>query len=103
KDTNKYYKTYICNIEQEYNNNFKESLSFGIGNEVYEFSQIHTSFLEAQETFDISKDHGEKEFLEIYRPRNFEELLQLLPEDKVRPFVISTLVELAFPANTKDK
>src|SRR5699024_9569225 len=35
--------------------------------------------------------------------RNFEELLQLLPEDKVRPFVFSTLAELSFTANTKDK
>ena len=43
------------------------------------------------------------EFLEVYRPRNFEELLQLLPQDKVRPFVHSTLGDLAFPSNTKDK
>ncbi|HIW38676.1 MAG TPA: PucR family transcriptional regulator ligand-binding domain-containing protein [Candidatus Jeotgalicoccus stercoravium] len=103
QDRHEYYQAYCRHLQQEYKKYFKESLSFGIGNEVSEFSQIHTSFLEAQETFDISKDHGEKEFLEIYRPRNFEELLQLLPADKVRPFVISTLGELAFPANTKDK
>src|SRR5699024_6098349 len=103
QDRHEYYQAYCRHLQQEYKKYFKESLSSGIGNEVSEFSQIHTSFLEAQKTFDISKDHGEKEYLEIYRTRNSEELLQLIPEDKVRPFVISTLGELAFPANTKDK
>jgi Regulator of polyketide synthase expression len=81
----------------------KSHCPFGIGNEVSDFTQIHSSFVEALETFDLCKDEGKREFLEIYRPRNFEELLQLLPQDKVRPFVLSTLGELAFPSNTKDK
>lgn len=103
QDKHEYYEAYCRHLQQEYKKFFKESLSFGIGNEVSDFTQIHSSFVEALETFDLCKDEGKREFLEIYRPRNFEELLQLLPQDKVRPFVLSTLGELAFPSNTKDK
>src|SRR5699024_5840375 len=62
QDRHEYYQAYCRHLQQEYKKYFKESLSFVIGNEVSEFSQIHNSLLEAQETFDISKDHGEKEF-----------------------------------------
>lgn len=103
QDKHEYYLAYCRHLQQEYKKYFKESLSFGIGNEVSDFTQIHSSFLEAQETYDTNSKDGQTEFLEVYRPRNFEELLQLIPQDKVRPFVLNTLGELAFPTTTKDK
>lgn len=103
QERHEYYQAYCRHLQKEYKKFFRESLSFGIGNEVSDFTQIHSSFVEAEETYDISHNRGDKEFLEVYRPRNFEELLQLISPDKVRPFVVNTLGDLAFPTNTKDK
>ncbi|CAD2076535.1 PucR family transcriptional regulator [Phocicoccus pinnipedialis] len=98
-----YYIPYLKYLQQEYKRFFKESLSFGIGNEVTEISQIGSAFLEALETYNTHYSEGKMEFLEKYRTRNLEELMQLLPFDKLRPFVNYTLGDLAFPTNTKDK
>lgn len=98
-----YYLPYLKHLQKEYKKFFRDSLSFGIGNEVSELSQIGSAFLEALETYNIHNSEGSMEFLEKYRTRNLEELMQLLPVDKLRPFVTYTLGDLAFPTNTKDK
>lgn len=98
-----YYLPYLKHLQKEYKKFFKDSLSFGIGNEVSELSQIGSAFLEALETYNIHNKDGDIEFLEKYRTRNLEELMQLLPIEKLRPFVNYTLGDLAFPTATKDK
>ncbi|WP_414048936.1 PucR family transcriptional regulator [Macrococcus animalis] len=97
------YIEYCKFLQKEYSKVFNSSLSFGIGNQVTDFKQITLSFIEANEVYDTHNKSYVREFIEIYRSKNVEELLQLIPVDKLRPFVIYTLGPLAYPQNTKDK
>ncbi|QLK85370.1 PucR family transcriptional regulator [Staphylococcus sp. 17KM0847] len=97
------YIEYCKFLQKEYKKIFNSSLSFGIGNQVTDFKQISLSFIEANEVYDTHNNSYVKEFIEIYRSKNVEELLQLIPVDKLRPFVIYTLGPLAYPTQTKDK
>lgn len=103
QEKHEHYITFLKQLQNEYYNFFNETLSFGIGNEVTDLSQIHSSFYEALETFNSYKTDNKKAFIERYRTRNLEEILMLVPFDKLRPYVLHTLGELAFPTNTRDK
>lgn len=43
------------------------------------------------------------EFIESYKSKSVEELLQLIPTNKLKPFIIYTLGPLAYPQTTKEK
>ncbi|WP_152655984.1 PucR family transcriptional regulator [Oceanobacillus sp. CFH 90083] len=98
-----YYLEYCKYIQKEYQNFFDSTLSFGIGNEVSELSQLPLSYFEANEAYDNKYERGEKEFIELYKSKSVEELLQLIPTNKLKPFIIYTLGPLAYPKTTKEK
>ncbi|WP_182070917.1 PucR family transcriptional regulator [Bacillus haynesii] len=98
-----YYLEYCRYIQKEYQLFFNSSLSFGIGNEVSELSQLPLSFFEANEAYDNKYEQGEIEFVEPYKSKSVEELLQLIPTNKLKPFIIYTLGPLAYPQTTKEK
>ena len=97
------YIEYCKFLQKEYKKFFNSSLSFGIGNQVTDFKQITLSFIEANEVYDTHNESYLREFIEIYRSKSVEELLQLIPVDKLRPFVNYTLGPLAYPHKAKDK
>ncbi|GGP13105.1 PucR family transcriptional regulator [Oceanobacillus neutriphilus] len=98
-----YYLEYCKYIQKEYHLFFNSSLSFGIGNEVTELSQLPLSYFEANEAYDNKYDQGENEFIEFYKSKSVEELLQLIPASKLKPFIMYTLGSLAYPQTTKEK
>lgn len=97
------YIDYCKFLQKEYKKHFNSSLSFGIGNQVSDFKQITMSFTEANEIYDSYNASYKREFMELYRSKSVEELLQLIPVDKLRPFVNYTLGKLAYPKQTKYK
>ncbi|MDE9798582.1 PucR family transcriptional regulator [Staphylococcus delphini] len=98
-----YYLDYCRFLQKEYQKHFNSTISFGIGHEVTDFKQIPMSFVEANDIYDTYVEKEEKEFLNTYKSKNVEELLQLVPTDKLRPFVTYTLGPLAYPDNPKDQ
>src|SRR5699024_1903601 len=78
-------------------------ISLGVGNAVSEFSQLPSSFFEANEAYEDEAEKGEKAFLKVYKSKSVQELLQLIPESKLKPFITYTLGPLAYPIKTKDK
>ncbi|MEB2279527.1 PucR family transcriptional regulator ligand-binding domain-containing protein [Lysinibacillus xylanilyticus] len=98
-----YYLDYCKYLNKEYQKFFNNSLSFGIGNEVSEFSQLPLSYFEANEAFDNKFENGELGFIELYKSKSVEELLQLIPANKLKPFITYTLGSLAYPKTTKEK
>ena len=97
-----YYLDYLRRIQKDYPNYFEGSISFGVGNEISDFSQLPHSFFEANEAYEAMADKHEKQFLEFYRSKNISELLELIPQEKLQPFVQHTLGSLSYPKNKKD-
>ncbi|MFJ8511712.1 hypothetical protein [Lysinibacillus xylanilyticus] len=98
-----YYLDYCKYLQKEYKKLFNSTLSFSIGNEVTEFSQLPLSYFEANEAFDHKSESGEVRFIELYKSKSVEELLQLIPAIKLKPFITYTLGSLAYPKTTKEK
>lgn len=98
-----YYLNYLKHIQQEYHEFFDSSISFGIGNRVTEFSQLSTSFMEANEAYESGLDKARKAFMNFYQSKSMKELLQLLPPSKLKPFIQHTLGDLAYPKTKKDE
>lgn len=98
-----YFLEYCEYLQKEYQLFFNSSLSFGIGNEVTDLSQLPLSYFEANEAYDNKYDQGKVKFIEFYKSKNVEELLQLIPASKLKPFIMYTLGSLAYPQTTKEK
>lgn len=98
-----YYLDYCKFIQNEYTKYFCGNISIGVGNAVSEFSQLPSSFFEANEAYEDEAEKGEKAFLKVYKSKSVQELLQLIPESKLKPFITYTLGPLAYPKKTKDK
>ncbi|GGI43006.1 PucR family transcriptional regulator [Mammaliicoccus stepanovicii] len=98
-----YYLDYCKYIQKEYTKFFEGNISLGVGNAVSEFSQLPSSFYEANEAYETEVDKGNKAFLNVYKSKNIQELLQLIPESKLKPFITYTLGTLAYPKKTKEK
>ncbi|MEY9970741.1 purine catabolism regulator [Lysinibacillus sp. RC46] len=98
-----YYLDYCKYLQKEYQKLFNSTLSFGIGNEVTEFSQLPLSYFEANEAFDHKFESDEVGYIELYKSKSVEELLQLIPANKLKPFITYTLGSLAYPKTTKVK
>ncbi|KTW10598.1 PucR family transcriptional regulator, partial [Mammaliicoccus sciuri] len=92
----------IERLQISYNDYFEDQISFGIGNEVTEFSQLPSSFFEASEAFENGLFNNEKSFISQYHSKDIQELLQLIPQEKLLPFVKHTLGPLSYPKTKKD-
>ncbi|MBO1198748.1 PucR family transcriptional regulator ligand-binding domain-containing protein [Staphylococcus simiae] len=97
-----YFWDYLKLIQQEFHNFFEGSLSFGVGNEVTEFSQLPYSYFEASEALNNIRAKGQFEQIESYRSKDISELLQLIPSNKLIPFIKYTLGDLAKPKTKKE-
>lgn len=98
-----YYLNYLKHIQKEYHEFFDSSISFGIGNKVTEFTQLSTSFMEANEAYEVGLDKMRKEFMNFYQSKSMKELLQLIPPSKLKPFIQHTLGDLSYPKTKKDE
>ena len=97
-----YYYDYLQQIQQEYPKHFDGNISFGIGNEVTEFTQLASSFFEANEAYENALLNNQREFISDYHSKDIKELLQLIPKEKLQPFVKHTLGPLSHPSTKKD-
>lgn len=97
-----YYYDYLQQIQQEYPKYFDGNISFGIGNEVTEFTQLASSFFEANEAYENALLNNQREFISDYHSKDIKELLQLIPKEKLQPFVKHTLGPLSHPSTKKD-
>src|SRR5699024_10687277 len=97
-----YYFEYLKKIQQGYSEYFDDTISFGIGNEVTEFTQLPSSFFEANEAFENELLNHAKTFISQYHSKDIQELLQLIPQEKLLPFVKHTLGPLSYPQQKKD-
>ncbi|MDH9159895.1 MULTISPECIES: PucR family transcriptional regulator [Staphylococcus] len=97
-----HYFDYLKRIQDDYGNTFEGSVSFGIGNEVTEFSQLPSSFFEANEAYENALFSNEKSFISQYHSKDIKELLQLIPNEKLQPFIKHTLGPLSYPKTKKD-
>lgn len=98
-----YYLNYLNFIQEEYHQFFDSSISFGIGNKVTEFSQLSTSYTEANEAYENALEKNKRAFISFYQSKNMKELLQLIPPNKLKPFIQNTLGELSYPKTKKDE
>lgn len=92
----------IKQLQISYNDYFEDQISFGVGNEVTEFAQLPSSFFEANEAFENGLFNNEKAFISQYHSKDIQELLQLIPQEKLLPFVKHTLGPLSYPKTKKD-
>ncbi|MCG7337963.1 PucR family transcriptional regulator ligand-binding domain-containing protein [Staphylococcus sp. ACRSN] len=97
-----YYYDYLKHIQKDYPNHFDGTISFGIGNEVTEFTQLPSSFFEANEAYENALLNNQREFISDYHSKDIKELLQLIPKEKLQPFVTHTLGPLSHPTVKKD-
>ena len=91
----------IKQLQISYNDYFEDQISFGVGNEVTEFAQLPSSFFEANEAFENGLFNNEKAFISQYHSKDIQELLQLIPQEKLLPFVKHTLGPLSYPKTKK--
>ena len=56
-------------------------VTFGIGNEVTEFTQLASSFFEANEAYENALLNNQREFISDYHSKDIKELLQLIPKE----------------------
>ncbi|CAL28967.1 PucR family transcriptional regulator [Staphylococcus carnosus] len=98
-----YYIHYLKYLQKNYHEFFDSSISFGVGNKVTEFSQLNNSFAEANEAFENYLEKNKKEFITFYHSKNMKELLQLIPPDKLKPFINNILGPLSHPKTKKDE
>lgn len=97
-----YYYDYLKRIQNSYGDHFEGTISFGIGNEVTEFTQISSSYFEANEAFENGLLNDKQSFISYYHSKDIKELLQLIPKEKLRPFIKHTLGPLSYPKTKKD-
>lgn len=97
-----YYYDYLKRLQNSYGEHFEGTISFGIGNEVTEFTQISSSYFEANEAFDNGLMNDKENFISYYHSKDIKELLQLIPKEKLRPFIKHTLGPLSYPKTKKD-
>lgn len=102
QNKNDHYMEDLKYIQQKYNNYFDGNLSFGIGNEVIEFTQLASSFFEANEAYESSVQEGQRSFITFYQSKNINELLQMIPQEKLLPFTKHILGKLYQPKTKKD-
>ncbi|MCE4984142.1 PucR family transcriptional regulator ligand-binding domain-containing protein [Staphylococcus arlettae] len=102
QNKNDHYMDDLQHIQQKYNTYFDGTLSFGIGNEVIEFTQLASSFFEANEAYESSVQEGQKSFITFYQSKNINELLQMIPQEKLLPFTKHILGKLYQPKTKKD-
>lgn len=102
QNRHEYYFDYLKKIQQSYSEYFDDTISFGIGNEVTEFTQLPSSFFEANEAFENELLNHAKTFISQYHSKDIQELLQLIPQEKLLPFVKHTLGPLSYPKQKKD-
>lgn len=102
QNKNDHYMDDLQHIQQKYNNYFDGNLSFGIGNEVIEFTQLASSFFEANEAYESSVQEGQRSFITFYQSKNINELLQMIPQEKLLPFTKHILGKLYQPKTKKD-
>ncbi|RQM84411.1 PucR family transcriptional regulator [Staphylococcus xylosus] len=97
-----YYYDYLKRLQNSYGEHFEGTISFGIGNEVTEFTQISSSYFEANEAFENGLMNDKQNFISYYHSKDIKELLQLIPKEKLRPFIKHTLGPLSYPKTKKD-
>ena len=97
-----YYYDYLKRLQNSYGEHFEGTISFGIGNEVTEFTQIASSYFEANEAFENGLLNDKQSFISYYHSKDIKELLQLIPKEKLRPFIKHTLGPLSYPKTKKD-
>ncbi|WP_336832662.1 PucR family transcriptional regulator [Staphylococcus pseudoxylosus] len=97
-----YYYDYLKRLQNSYGEHFEGTISFGIGNEVTEFTQIASSYFEANEAFENGLIRDKQNFISYYHSKDIKELLQLIPKEKLRPFIKHTLGPLSYPKTKKD-
>lgn len=97
-----YYYDYLKRLQNSFGEHFEGTISFGIGNEVTEFTQIASSYFEANEAFENGLIRDKQNFISYYHSKDIKELLQLIPKEKLRPFIKHTLGPLSYPKTKKD-
>jgi PucR family transcriptional regulator, purine catabolism regulatory protein len=78
---------------------FKEDLSFGISMYAEELTHVTVSYKEATEALYFGRMSGNKQFIEIYQPKEVPEILRMVPYDHLKKFYDDTFQ--AFANNSK--
>lgn len=90
---------FIENVQVNFNGDFK--LSFGVSHSVPSLKEIPTAYYEAVEAILNGYDQNMKGFVNFYKTRDLEELLNTLPRKDLKALYETSLKSLAYP-NTKE-
>lgn len=78
---------------------FQKNIRIGLGGSLQNILKIKNSYKDAQNALEDGQGAEDCPYLFVYKPRNFEELFQFMPERETKEVCITILKDLAFPEN----